>query len=73
MRDSAYALTALLRFGLREETHGAISWLLTTARAGGAEPSVVYTVDGERPPDADRARRARVARHRPRPVGQPGA
>jgi GH15 family glucan-1,4-alpha-glucosidase len=50
VRDSAYALTALLRFGLREETHGAISWLLATARIGGAEPSVVYTVHGERPP-----------------------
>jgi GH15 family glucan-1,4-alpha-glucosidase len=46
VRDSAYALTALFRFGLREETHGAISWLLSTVRRHGPEPQVVYTLDG---------------------------
>jgi len=47
VRDSAYALTALFRFGLREETHGAMSWLLGTIRRHGPEPRVCYTLDGE--------------------------
>ena len=51
VRDSAYALTALFRFGLREETHAAISWLLATVRQDGPEPHVVYRVDGTPPPD----------------------
>jgi len=46
VRDSAYALTALFRFGLREETHGAISWLLATIRRHGPEPQVCYSLDG---------------------------
>ncbi|MCZ2830808.1 glycoside hydrolase family 15 protein [Modestobacter sp. VKM Ac-2986] len=53
VRDSAYALTALFRFGLREETHGAISWLLSTIRRHGPEPRVVYTLDGGPVPDAE--------------------
>lgn len=47
VRDTAYALTALFRFGLREETHAAISWLLRTIRIHGPEPHVLYTIDGE--------------------------
>ncbi len=46
VRDSAYALTALFRFGLREETHGAMSWLLGTIRRHGPEPRVCYTLQG---------------------------
>ncbi|GAA4737363.1 glycoside hydrolase family 15 protein [Modestobacter marinus] len=53
VRDSAYALTALFRFGLREETHGAISWLLSTIRRHGPEPQVVYTLDGGLVPTAE--------------------
>ena len=49
VRDSAYALTALFRFGLREETHGAMSWLLDTIRRHGPEPRVCYRLDGELP------------------------
>jgi GH15 family glucan-1,4-alpha-glucosidase len=48
VRDSAYAITALFRFGLREETHAAISWLLATIRRRGPEPRVFYPLDGER-------------------------
>ncbi|GAB3316117.1 glycoside hydrolase family 15 protein [Geodermatophilus aquaeductus] len=48
VRDSAYALIALTRFGLREETHGAMSWLLSVMRRHGPEPRVCYTVDGGR-------------------------
>jgi GH15 family glucan-1,4-alpha-glucosidase len=47
VRDSAYALTALFRFGLREETHGAMSWLLRAIRADGPEPRVCYSLGGE--------------------------
>ncbi len=46
VRDAAYSLTALFRFGLREETHGAISWLLSTVREYGPEPHVFYQLDG---------------------------
>src|SRR5919112_6635682 len=53
VRDSAYALTALFRFGLREETHGAISWLLSTIRRHGPEPQVAYTLDGGLVPAAE--------------------
>jgi len=49
VRDSTYALTALFRFGLREETHGAISWLLATIRRHGPEPRVFYRLDGALP------------------------
>ncbi|MGY5882612.1 glycoside hydrolase family 15 protein [Modestobacter lacusdianchii] len=52
VRDSAYALTALFRFGLREETHGAISWLLSTIREHGPEPQVVYSLAGGPVPPA---------------------
>ncbi len=51
VRDSTYALTALFRFGLREETHAAISWLLRTIRQRGPEPHVFYRLDGSRPPE----------------------
>jgi len=53
VRDSAYALTALFRFGLREETHGAISWLLSTIRRHGPEPQVVYALDGGLVPEVE--------------------
>ena len=53
VRDSAYALTALFRFGLREETHGAISWLLSTIREHGPEPQVVYSLGGDLLPPAE--------------------
>ncbi len=49
VRDTAYSLTALFRFGVREETHGAISWLLTTMRRHGSEPAIFYALDGSMP------------------------
>ncbi len=51
VRDAAYSLTALFRFGLREETHGAISWLLSTIREFGPEPHVFYQLTGCPAPD----------------------
>ncbi len=57
IRDMAYSLTALFRFGVREETHSAMSWLLGTMRRFADEPQVFYTLDGafpdEEPQQAD--------------------
>ncbi|MBF5082462.1 glycoside hydrolase family 15 protein [Quadrisphaera sp. INWT6] len=51
VRDSAYSLEALLRFGLREEPHAAVSWLLRTIRQDGQVPEVFYSLGGEVPDD----------------------
>ncbi|WP_375492439.1 glycoside hydrolase family 15 protein [uncultured Jatrophihabitans sp.] len=48
-RDMAYTLQALFRFGLREETHGAISWLMATIRRHGPDPRIFYRIDGRYP------------------------
>src|SRR4051794_23184253 len=47
VRDAAYTVDALVRFGLREETHAAISWVLTTLREGPLR--VLYRLDGSEP------------------------
>lgn len=47
VRDLAYTTHALVRFGLREETHAAISWLLRTIRENGPELHVFYSLRGE--------------------------
>ncbi|MFG6476290.1 glycoside hydrolase family 15 protein [Microbacterium sp. P06] len=47
VRDLAYAAHALILFGLREETHAAISWLLRTIRENGPDLHVMYTLRGE--------------------------
>ncbi|WP_129338641.1 glycoside hydrolase family 15 protein [Cellulomonas endophytica] len=44
LRDTAYAVDALIAFGLREETHAAISWVVRTVRE--SEPRVFYALDG---------------------------
>lgn len=49
VRDMAYSLTALFRFGLREEVHGAIRWMLGTIRQHGAEPLPFYQLNGDVP------------------------
>jgi GH15 family glucan-1,4-alpha-glucosidase len=49
VRDTAYTVATLLRFGLREETHAAVSWLLRTVRRHGPEVGVFYRLDGSRP------------------------
>lgn len=46
VRDLAYTAHALTRFGLREETHAALSWMLRTIREGGDRMHVMYTLDG---------------------------
>ncbi|WP_374010951.1 glycoside hydrolase family 15 protein [Leifsonia sp. LS-T14] len=42
VRDTAYTLRALSRFGLREETHAAISWLLRAVKGDDAELRILY-------------------------------
>ncbi|GAA1837914.1 glycoside hydrolase family 15 protein [Microlunatus capsulatus] len=49
IRDMAYSLTALFRFGVREETHSAMSWLLRTMQRFVDEPQVFYTLSGGLP------------------------
>ncbi|MBF4634182.1 glycoside hydrolase family 15 protein [Agreia pratensis] len=49
VRDVAYTLHALIRFGLREETHAAVAWLLTTIRKNGPELHIFYRLDGSLP------------------------
>lgn len=52
VRDLAYTAHALVRFGLREETHAALSWMLRTIREHGPELHVMYTLNGDLVPDA---------------------
>ena len=49
VRDLAYTVHALIRFGLREETHAAVSWLLRTIREHGPELHIFYSLEGELP------------------------
>lgn len=46
VRDVAYTAHALVRFGLREETHASISWLLRTIRENGPELHIFYGPEG---------------------------
>jgi GH15 family glucan-1,4-alpha-glucosidase len=46
VRDLAYTVDALREFGLREEPHAAISWLLTALKAAGDEAQIFFTLDG---------------------------
>ncbi|MGU3436339.1 glycoside hydrolase family 15 protein [Actinomycetes bacterium M1A6_2h] len=49
VRDTAYTLRALIRFGLREEVHAAVAWLLKIIRLNGELTQVFYTLGGEMP------------------------
>jgi GH15 family glucan-1,4-alpha-glucosidase len=49
IRDTAYTLKALFRFGLREETQSAVSWLLDTIERHGPRMHVFYNLDGSLP------------------------
>ncbi|MDT5147689.1 MAG: hypothetical protein QOC58_2334 [Mycobacterium sp.] len=51
VRDTAYTLSALRRFGIREETHAAVTWLLRTVRRHGPDVGVFYCLDGSAPPE----------------------
>src|SRR4029078_12320905 len=49
IRDAAYTLKALFRFGIREETQAGVSWLLHAIHRHGPRMQVFYTLDGELP------------------------
>lgn len=46
VRDLAYTVEALDGFGLRGETHAAISWILRTVRDEGPEVEIMYGLQG---------------------------
>ena len=51
VRDVTYTVHALTRFGLREETHAAVAWLLRVIREHGSTENdlhIFYTLDGGR-------------------------
>lgn len=54
VRDLAYTVGALTHFGLREETHAAVSWVLTTFKAHGGDLGIFFTLDGRIPADVRR-------------------
>ncbi|SNS51678.1 glycoside hydrolase family 15 protein [Rhodococcoides kyotonense] len=49
VRDTAYTIRAMLRFGMREEVHAAVAWLLKVIRANDPLVGVFYTLGGEVP------------------------
>ncbi|MDV6303601.1 MULTISPECIES: glycoside hydrolase family 15 protein [Rhodococcus] len=49
VRDAAYTIRALQRFGLREEIHAAVAWLLKVIRVNDPLVNVFYTLGGELP------------------------
>ena len=46
VRDLAYTVDALLKFGLREEPHAAVSWILKALKAQGGEMKIFFELDG---------------------------
>ncbi len=49
VRDTAYTIRALLRFGIREEVHAAVAWLLAVIRDNDPLVNVFYTLGGKMP------------------------
>jgi GH15 family glucan-1,4-alpha-glucosidase len=57
VRDLAYTVGALIRFGLREETHAAVSWVLKTLKAYD-ELHIFFELDGSLPDGVHRTEAA---------------
>ncbi|MCS5715629.1 glycoside hydrolase family 15 protein [Herbiconiux sp. CPCC 205716] len=49
VRDLAYTVGALVEFGLREETHAAVSWVLKTLKQYEGELHIFFRLDGSLP------------------------
>lgn len=47
VRDSSFAVDALIRLTLHEEAHGAVSWLLKAIKRNGGDLHVFYTLSGD--------------------------
>ena len=58
LRDLAYTVGALVRFGLREETHAGVSWALDTLKRHGEDLHVFFHLSGDIPDDTRRIRAA---------------
>ncbi|GAA1344993.1 glycoside hydrolase family 15 protein [Arthrobacter roseus] len=54
VRDLTFTVHALVRFGLREETHQAISWLIQAIQENDSKVHIFYRLDGSTP-DAEEA------------------
>ncbi|SOC89888.1 Glucoamylase (glucan-1,4-alpha-glucosidase), GH15 family [Curtobacterium sp. 314Chir4.1] len=48
VRDLSYTVHALTRFGLREETHAAVSWVMETIAEHDADMPIFYRLDGSK-------------------------
>ncbi|MBF4576763.1 glycoside hydrolase family 15 protein [Frondihabitans sp. VKM Ac-2883] len=51
VRDLAYTVEALLNFGLREEPHAAVSWILKSLKEHGPDINIFFSLDGSLPED----------------------
>ena len=49
VRDSSFAIDALINLELSEEFHSGVSWLLQAIRRNGPELHVLYTLEGKEP------------------------
>ncbi|MDH6238433.1 glycoside hydrolase family 15 protein [Cryobacterium sp. CG_9.6] len=49
VRDVTYTVRALVRFGLREETHEAVAWLIQAIRMSDSKLHIFYRLDGSAP------------------------
>ncbi len=49
IRDAAFTVESLIRFGLREEPHAAVAWLLRTIKRHGPRLHIFYALDGSLP------------------------
>lgn len=48
VRDLSYTVHALTRFGLREETHAAVSWVMRTIGEHDSDMPIFYELDGSK-------------------------
>ena len=53
VRDTAYTLNAMIRFGLREEVHAAVSGMLKSVRSQGEDLRVFTRLNGDRAEEAE--------------------
>ncbi|WP_159570818.1 glycoside hydrolase family 15 protein [Curtobacterium sp. 18060] len=53
VRDLSYTVHALTRFGLREETHAAVSWVMRTIAEHDEDMPIFYELDGTKSDDVE--------------------
>lgn len=54
VRDSSFAIDALINLDLSEEVHNAVAWLLHAISRNGPDLHVLYTLTGEMPEDEEK-------------------